>query len=68
VKEDLIDIVILDPAKAPIELVYKAAWRGIPLYYRSREDLIEFKARVLSMFLDYKLLIQKHKLVEKFLY
>jgi len=66
VKEDLIDVVVLNYSETPIELVFKAAWKGIPLYYDSREELREFKVKALNMYLDYKILIEKHRLKEKF--
>ncbi len=67
VAEDKVDIAILDPAKTPYELVYRALAEGIPLYCSSRELLLEAMMRAWSLQVDFSIYLRKHRLVESYI-
>ena len=66
VTEDRVDVVVLNPAGAPYELVYRALAEGILLYCKSRELFLDLMLRAWSLQADLSIYLRKHRLVESY--
>jgi predicted nucleotidyltransferase len=54
-----VDVIVLN--QAPLALQYRVVRDGILLYCRERQPTIEFAARTVSMYLDFKPVIERHE-------
>lgn len=54
-----VDVIILN--QAPLALSYRVLRDGVMLYCRDRQKMIEFVARVVSAYLDFKPIIERHE-------
>jgi hypothetical protein len=58
-KNDDVDVVILN--QVPLALRYRVIRDGAVIYCRRRDALIEFSARTISEYLDFKPIIERHE-------
>ena len=54
-----VDVIVLN--QAPLALSYRVLRDGILLYYRDRQVMIEYTARTVSAYLDFKPVIERHE-------
>lgn len=58
-KNDEVDVVVLN--EVPLALRYRVIRDGAVIYCRQRDALIEFSARTISEYLDFKPIIDRHE-------